>query len=168
MAEGLPMRLLSILRPASLCHSTRSLLLLALVCCASPAFAQKPVYRCETAGRVSYSDAPCVGATEIDATPTQGMDKMTGKSRKGKDVRRDEYNTALAEAIQPLTGMNADEYRVYQRRFKLSPADKLECARLDSRLPALNQSVQTAAANDLARAEVDLYKARKRFNDLNC
>jgi hypothetical protein len=46
-----------------------------------PAHAQKPVYRCETAGKVSYSDAPCVGAKEIDATPTQGMDKMTGASR---------------------------------------------------------------------------------------
>ncbi len=163
------MRLPSTPRHASRGQSARSLLLLlALVCCAAPAFAQKPVYRCETAGRVSYSDAPCVGATEIDATPTQGMDKMTGKSRKGKDVRRDEYNTALAEAIQPLTGMNADEYRVYQRRFKLSPADKLECARLDNRLPTLKKSVQAAAANDLAQTEVDLYKARKRFNDLNC
>ncbi len=162
------MRLLSNRRHASLGQSTRSQLLLALVCCAAPAFAQKPVYRCETAGRVSYSDAPCVGAKEIDATPTQGMDKMTGKSRKGQDVQRAERNAAFAEAFQPLTGMNADEYRVYQRRFKLSPADKLECARLDNRLPGLKQAAQTAAANDLAQAEVDLYKARKRFHDLNC
>ena len=162
------MRLLSTTRSQGHHSIMQSLVLLALVCCAAAAFAQKPVYRCETAGRVSYSDAPCVGAQEIDATPTQGMDKMTGKSRKGKDVQRTEHNAAFAEAIQPLTGMNADEYRVHQRRFKLSPADKLECARLDSRLPALNQAVRTAAANDLARAEVDLYKARKRFNDLNC
>lgn len=163
------MRLPSTPRHASRGQSARSLLLLlALVCCAAPAFAQKPVYRCETAGRVSYSDAPCVGATEIDATPTQGMDKMTGKSRKGQDVQRAERNAAFAEAIQPLTGMNADEYRVHQRRFKLSPADKLDCARLDNRLPGLKKSVQAAAANDLAQAEVDLYKARKRFNDLNC
>lgn len=117
MATDLPMRLFSTLRHASHCPSTRSLLL-ALVCCAAPAFAQKPVYRCETAGRVSYSDAPCVGATEIDATPTQGMDKMTGKSRKGQDVQRTERNAAFAEAIQPLTGMNADEYRVHRTRSK--------------------------------------------------
>jgi len=162
------MRLLSTSRNAGGRNLQRSLILLALVCCAAPAFAQKSVYRCETAGRVSYSDAPCVGATEIDATPTQGMDKMTGKSRKGNDVQRAERNAAFAEAIQPLSGMNADEYRVYQHRFKLSPADKLECARLDNRLPALNKSVQAAAAHDLAQAEVDLYKARKRFNDLNC
>lgn len=162
------MRLLFTLRNASRCSATRSLLLLVLVCCAAHVYAQKRVYRCETAGRVSYSDSPCVGAQEIDATPTQGMDKMTGKSRKGQDVQRAERNAAFAEAIQPLTGMNADEYWVHHRRFPLSPSDKLECTRLDNRLPALKQAVHAAAANDLAQAEVDLYKARKRFNDLNC
>ncbi|WP_238347636.1 DUF4124 domain-containing protein [Comamonas piscis] len=162
------MAVLSTSRNAGGRNLQRSLVLLALVCSAAHVYAQKPVYRCETAGRVSYSDTPCLGAQEIDATPTQGMDKMTGKSRKGQDVQRAERNAAFAEAFQPLTGMNADEYRVYQRRFKLSPADKLECARLDNRLPGLKKSVQAAAANDLAQAEVDLYKARKRFNDLNC
>jgi len=112
------MRLLSTSRYAGGHNLQRSLVLLALVCCAAPAFAQKPVYRCETAGCVSYSDAPCVGATEIDATPPQGMDKMTGKSRKGNDVQRAERNAAFAEAIQPLTGMNADEYRVHRTRSK--------------------------------------------------
>jgi len=168
MKKGLRMRCLFTLNNSGRCSLQRLLALLALACCAAHVHAQKPVYRCETAGRVSYSDAPCVGAKEIDATPTQGIDKMTGKSRKGQDVQRAERNAAFAEAFQPLTGMNADEYRVYQRRFKLSPADKLECARLDNHLPGLKKSVQTAAANDLAQAEVDLYKARKRFHDLNC
>lgn len=76
---------------------------------------------------MSYSDAPCVGAKEIDATPTQGMDKMTGTSRKGADVRRDEHNAVMADALKPLTGMSADQYRVYKHRFKLSPGDKAEC-----------------------------------------
>jgi PAS domain-containing protein len=48
---------------------------------------------------LGYSDAPCVGAKEIDATPTQGMDKMTGVSRKGADVRRDEHNALMADAL---------------------------------------------------------------------
>jgi hypothetical protein len=51
-----------------------------------PVVAQHSVYRCETNGKVSYSDAPCVGARVIDATPTQGMDKMTGQSREGSNV----------------------------------------------------------------------------------
>ena len=35
------------------------------------------VYRCETAGKVAYSDSPCIGATIVDATPTQGMARGT-------------------------------------------------------------------------------------------
>lgn len=132
------------------------------------AHAQKPVYRCETAGKVGYSDVPCVGAKEIDATPTRGMDKMTGASRKGTDVRREEHSAVMADALKPLTGMTPDQYRVYKLRFKLSPGDKAECARLDVNLPKLGQRAATAHSSEQALADVDLYKARKLFNDLNC
>ena len=145
-----------------------SFALLGLLSFGFHAHAQKPVYRCETAGKVSYSDEPCVGAKEIDATPTQGMDKMTGASRKGADVRRDEHNAVMADALKPLTGMSADQYRVYKHRFKLSPKDKAECARLDTNLPELKQRAATALSSEKALAEVELYKARKQLNDLNC
>ncbi len=130
--------------------------------------AQKSVYRCETAGKVAYSHEPCVGAKEIDATPTQGMDKMTGQSRKGRDVQRHEHDGLMADALKPLTGMSPDQYRVYKHRFNLSPQDKNACAKLDYELPGLKQRAANAPTADQAAAEVDLYKARKRFNDLNC
>ena len=86
-------------------HLHWSFALLGLLSFSFSAQAQKPVYRCETAGKVSYSDAPCVGAKEIDTTPTQGMDKMTGASRKGADVQRAEHNALMADALKPLTSM---------------------------------------------------------------
>lgn len=132
------------------------------------AHAQKPVYRCEVGGKVGYSDAPCVGAKEVDVTPTQGMDKMTGNSHKGADVRREEYDSTMADALKPLTGMAPDQYRVYRRRFKLSPADKAECARLDAHLPQLKQRTIAAQPGEKEKTEVELYKARSLFNDLNC
>jgi len=149
-------------------HLHWSLALLGLLGSITPAHAQKPVYRCETAGKVSYSYAPCMGAKEIDATPTQGIDKMTGASRKGADVRRDEHNALMADALKPLTGMSPEQYRVYKHRFKLSPRDKAECTRLDTELPELKQRAATAPPSDKALADVELYKARKQFNDLNC
>jgi hypothetical protein len=149
-------------------HLHWSLALLGLLGSITPTHAQKPVYRCETAGKVSYSDAPCVGAKEIDATPTQGIDKMTGASRKGADVRRDEHNALMADALKPLTGMSPEQYRVYKHRFKLSPRDKAECTRLDTELPELKKRAATAPPSDKALADVELYKARKQFNDLNC
>lgn len=145
---------------------------LAMLCLApashAQAQAQKPVYRCETAGKVAYSHEPCVGAREVDATPTQGMDKMTGQSRKGADVLRHEREGAFAQAIKPLTGMTPEQYRVHSRRIQLSAQDQRECSRLDAALPELRQQAATAAASQKAAAEVELYKGRKRFNDLNC
>jgi Domain of unknown function (DUF4124) len=38
-------------------------------CAGHTAFAQKPVYRCTDTGGVSYSDAPCVGATRSFPKP---------------------------------------------------------------------------------------------------
>ena len=162
------MRLLSFSRLNLTRHLHWPLALLGLLSFSIPAYAQKPVYRCETAGKVSYSDAPCLGAKEIDATPTQGMDKMTGASRKGADVQRAEHNALMADALKPLTGMSPEQYRVYKHRFKLSPRDKAECTRLDTELPDLKQRAATAPVSDKALADVELYKARKQFNDLNC
>lgn len=144
------------------------LALVGQLCFSFPSHAQKSVYRCETAGSVTYSHEPCVGAKEVDVTPTQGMDRMTGASRRGADVQRHEHDRLKAEALKPLTGMTADQYRVYKHRFPLSPADKAECAQLDTHLPALKQRAATALPGDKAAADVSLYKARKLFKDLNC
>ena len=146
---------------------THALLCALTLVITAPAMGQQ-VYRCEANGKVGYSHEPCAGAKAIDATPTQGMDKMTGQSRKGRDVLRHEQDGVMADALKPLTGMTPDQYRVYKQRFKLSPQDKNECARLDYELPGLKQRAANAPTADRAAADVDLYKARKRFNDLNC
>lgn len=162
------MRFLSPSRLSPTRHLHWSFALLGLLSFSVASHAQKPVYRCEAAGKVSYSDAPCVGAKEIDTTPTQGMDKMTGASRKGADVRRDEHNALMADALKSLTGMSPEQYRVYKHRFKLSPRNKAECTRLDADPPELKQRAATALPAEKALADVELYKARKQFNDLSC
>lgn len=133
-----------------------------------PAAAQRPVYRCETNGKVSYSDVPCVGAKVIDATPTQGMDKMTGQSRKGRDVQREEFNTTFDNAFRPLHGRSHAEMDVMRRRVKLPSADQAQCASLDNRLPQLESDAARASGEAKARSDFDLYTARKRFFDLKC
>ncbi len=133
-----------------------------------PAAAQSTVYRCETNGKVNYSDAPCVGAEVIDATPTQGMDKTTGQSRKGAAVQRDELNTAFDNALRPLHGRSHADMDVMRRRVKLPSHEQAQCARLDNRLPMLEADAARAAGETKARADVGLYKARKQFFDLKC
>ena len=133
-----------------------------------PVAAQPPVYRCETNGKVAYSDAPCVGAKVIDATPTQGVDKMTGRPSKGKEVRRDELNRMLDGAVRPLTGKSTGEMNVVRRRVKLSSQDQAKCATLDGRLARLEAAGFEAKGERKTQADFDLYEARKQFFDLKC
>lgn len=121
---------------------------------AASAVAQaQAVYRCETQGRIGYSHEPCVGAKVIDTTPTQGLDKSTGASRKGSDVRREELNRKLNEAMRPLTGMSHEQTKVFERRFKLPATAQAECKLLDLRLPDQEPMVRNSA--QAARAEVN-------------
>lgn len=141
--------------------------LAALVALPQIAFAQA-VYRCETQGKVSYSDAPCVGAKVIDATPTKGMDKMGGRSSKGKEVRREEFNALMDDALRPLTGKSNAEMDVLRKRVRHSPEDQRRCRALDQRLPQLEAAAASGPNDRKAQAEVALYQARRQFFDLKC
>jgi hypothetical protein len=46
----------------------------------------REVLRCEVNGKVSYSDAPCLGASKVNVEPTIGLDKSSGRVRTGADV----------------------------------------------------------------------------------
>ncbi|WP_447777848.1 DUF4124 domain-containing protein [Variovorax boronicumulans] len=146
----------------------RLLLTLPLLLAAVSASAAPPVYRCETAGKVSYSDSPCVGAKVIDVTPNQGVDQMSGKSRKGRDVQRTELNHAFDDALRPLTGKSRDDMDVMRRRIKLPARDQGECRQLDIRLPELEAAALRDTGASKAKADVDLYQTRKRYFDLKC
>ena len=130
--------------------------------------AQPRVYRCETNGKIAYSDAPCVGAKVIDATPTQGADKMSGASRKGREVQRDEFTALLDGAMRPLHGRSHDEMNVLRRRVNLASRDQQQCAELDSLVPKLEADAAKGTGEGKGLADVNLYKTRKRFFDLKC
>jgi len=42
----------------------------------------RTVFKCEEAGKVTYSDAPCLGAQKVDVQPTRGLNKSSGTERK--------------------------------------------------------------------------------------
>lgn len=117
---------------------------------------------------VSYSNEPCIGATVVDTTPTQGLDKSSGVSRKGRDVRREESSRVLNEAMRPLTGLSHEEAKIQQRRFKLPASVELECQWLDVRLPSQEAAVKNADAQNREKAEAQLFLSRSRFRNLGC
>ena len=119
-----------------------------------------PTYKCVTAGKIAYSDQPCVGAQIVDTTPTQGLDKISGTSKKGADVRNTETNKLMADGLKPLFNETPEQRSTRHRRSNLAASDKLECAGLDGQI--------TGKRAIDAREEVTLYKARKRYKDLKC
>jgi hypothetical protein len=127
------------------------------------------VYRCEVSkGRVSYSNEPCMGAKVVDTTPTQGLDKSSGESRKGSDVQREQLNKSFHDAIRPVTGKSHEEMKVAGRRHKLSISSRLECEGLDERLAAQEAEVSKADAQSREQAEAQLFLSRSRYRNLGC
>jgi hypothetical protein len=134
----------------------------------APYLNAQPVYKCQSKGSVVYSHEPCVGAQTVDTTPTQGLDKSSGKSRKGADVLKSEQHKAMAQALQPIFGESPEQYETRHRRFKLSPESRAECVRLDLQLASREAAVRDAKKDATSSAEAALFESRKRFRELRC
>lgn len=128
----------------------------------------QPVYRCEIQGRVIYSNEPCIGARVVDTTPTQGLDKLSGVSRKSPEAQRDEQQKQMSEALYPITGMNHEQRTLYHRRIKLPAEVQFECRLLDARIPRQEKAVRESGPQDKAEAETQLFLSRSQFRKLRC
>ena len=112
-----------------------------------------PVYKCTVNGKTAYSDAPCVGAKEVDIQPTEGMNKWTGSERKSPDqVQRD-----MTKARRDLPSGHFESRAKYSH---LRPSDQRECHITESEIAALKAA---KPVNEQA-----LYSARAKFFKLKC
>ena len=129
----------------------------------------RTVYKCfEIDGKVTYSDSPCPAAQKIEVEPTRGLNKQTGKVREGADVRHERQREAFAEAVRPITGMDAKQFDIQSRRMKLALEARRECRWLDSELAALEQDEKHANKDMLKQVQHQLLLLRLRFRDLGC
>ena len=145
-----------------------SVLLFAPLAMAAFCAQAQTVYKCQSEAGVVYSHEPCLNAAVVDTTPTQGMDKSTGQSRKGADVRRSENNKATAKAMEPLLGESAEQLEKRNRRFKLTTEARQECAKLDGVLPVQETEARSSGKPAGPNAEQRLLESRKRFRELRC
>lgn len=128
----------------------------------------RTVFRCEEGGKIVYSDSPCLGAKAINVEPTRGVSKLSGRERVGNDVQREVLQEHVAEAIRPLSGMNAKQFEVYGRRLKLTPEAQGECRQLDRQMPSLERAEAQASGPDLVTIQRRLFGLRSRFRELGC
>jgi hypothetical protein len=129
----------------------------------------RTAFKCQVAGKTVYSDTPCLGAQQIDVEPTRGLNQTSGKNRVGTDVMKEQWHEAYADAIKPLTGMDAKQLSVQHRRGGLSTDAQNECRSLDAGISAAQQDEKNAAQSaDLKDAQMKLYQLRKKFHELRC
>ncbi|NMM11305.1 MAG: hypothetical protein HHJ16_13670, partial [Polaromonas sp.] len=128
----------------------------------------RSVFKCEVAGKVVYSDSPCLGAQKIDVEPTRGLSKTSGREQVGNDVRREQHREMFAEAIRPLTGMNAKQLDVQGRRMKLTADARQECRRLDAEIPVAEKQERLVKQQALADVQAQLLRMRRSFREQSC
>ena len=126
------------------------------------------VYKCLEKEKVVYSDAPCLGATKVDIEPTRGMNASTGRERIGKDVSHEHQREAMAEALRPLTGLDAKQLDRNGRRMKLPPETQRRCRILDTDIPHAEHAERNASHNEIAIKQQDLFRLRSEFRSAQC
>ena len=128
----------------------------------------RTVYKCTVAGKVVYTDDPCVGAQLVNVEPTRGMNKSSGKELTGTDVRRERQNEVFAEAIKPITGKTPQQLDVQRKRFYLSAQAKAECAALDRDVAQTEVRESAVPVEQNAPIQRELFALRKRHRELRC
>lgn len=86
----------------------------------------------------------------------------------GADVMHERRREAFAEAVRPITGMDAKQLAVQGRRNKLSSDSQQECRRLDGEISTAQQDEKAAAGPDLKDIQAKLFQKRSRFRELGC
>jgi hypothetical protein len=128
----------------------------------------RTVYKCDVAGKMVYSDSPCLGAVKIDVEPTRGLNKSSGRELVGTDVRREQHRETIAEAVRPITGMDTKQFEVQSRRMKLSSDAQQECRRLDRDIAATENEEKRLAQSALTEMQRSLFTMRRRVRELGC
>ena len=123
----------------------------------------RSVYKCSANGVTTYSDTPCLGAERLEIEPTRGVGR-----KEGRDVQREVHREMLAEAIRPLTGLDAKQLDINGRRTKLSPDIQRECRVLDAQIPSAERDEGRASGERLNVIKASLFHLRQRQRDLRC
>jgi hypothetical protein len=129
----------------------------------APAAAQA-VYKCPSRAAVLYSEKPCRGR----AISTEQAPVPAKSNANDVDLRRLEESRVAARALRRKPDESAEQFALRQRRTRLLAQDRAECARLDTRMPVEQASLNNPDPAEAARAEAALKQSTRRFGQLHC
>ena len=119
---------------------THGLAALALACVSIPCWSQKPVYRCEQAGRVTYMDSPCKAGVEVPvADPRTDAERRTAQDLVKRDQRMTERmarERRAEQAAAPRGGHGHIRHSAAEQAASAVPSDdsKRKAARKPQKL----------------------------------
>ncbi|HEX9171091.1 MAG TPA: hypothetical protein VF861_00350 [Telluria sp.] len=128
----------------------------------------RTMYKCMDGKKLTYTDQPCLGAQRLDVVPSRGLNKLSGTERTGADVANERRRENFAAAIQPLTGMQPQQFGVAVRRQNLGNANRSECYSLDPAIAAAESRERSADRTTLLAVQQQLFLLRKRYVELRC
>ncbi len=128
----------------------------------------RTVYKCTTDGKVVYSDEPCLGAEKINAEPTRGLNQFTGNVQRGRDVQNEMNREAFAQAVRPLTGMDANQLAVESRRQQLTPDARRQCQKLDQDIQLGEAKERAVIGDERSQVQQVLFNNRALHKRIGC
>jgi hypothetical protein len=118
----------------------------------------RTIFRCESAGHVSYTDAPCPDAEKVDPVRLRGINPPAAPDR-------------MAYAPNGSTaapGRSSARERVAPRTARFAPAANAECPHLAQRMALVAAEEQVANAHDMGLIQERLAVQRHWFQQLGC
>lgn len=121
----------------------RSLVVAGLLLFSIPAYA---IYRCEAAGKISYSDLPCPGARQLDIKDSRIDSPSTEKKQLLEDKK---FLDKVEKARRKETEA---QYKAQQRAAKQRAALEKKCAALSRRQRYASEDVSAAPQKAMEKA----------------
>lgn len=140
-------------------HLPALLLGLALAC--TNALAASAVHRCESGGKLSYSDLPCSGATAmtIDATPP------VERNIRASDANQQRQAAELARLQQLREVRERQDQRIRDLAARGAAAREKKCHTLEMQRKWREEDLRDASLKQEANARKRLRRTEERYRD---
>ena len=137
----------------------------ALCLVAWPAAGAQDVYKCGRGRSVTYSHQPCATGRVINTNEASAPAKPNPREL---DLRRMEQNRILAQTLRRRPGETVAQFDTRQRRTRMLPEDRQECARLERRIPVEKARMDHPDEEVIDDAQAALAQSKKRFAEMRC
>ena len=139
--------------------NVRILLLFIFALASTPALA---IYKCESAGSVTYSDAPCPGGKQIDVADPVPSAEAARAAERARRQRED-----LSRIDGERNKLQAQDLKHRNQVARTESAKAKKCAQLALRRKSAQDTVATAPPRGMSKARLKAQRAAER-HDLEC